>query len=229
MQIGIIVLASSPAELADARQKFNLWVDTLLERFPPASGTATVEAPPVVIAPTPAEPEQPAQRVAVRIDRSYRAKPQGTLQATPRAIILHGTRGGAQTVEREALAAARWAATNPNDLAWHATIGEDVVYVHLSPREWGWHAGVDSQTSLGVEFAQPTVAWRVNEAQIAAFGEWWRSVVVPAWPNIDPRKVSLIAHSETAQGKRDGKTDVYPPDDARLNWLKAQLRKQMQG
>lgn len=96
-------------------------------------------------------------------------------------------------------------------LAYNVTIGEDAFALHLNSSHWGWNARGCSSLYLAAEFAQPTVDYEINDAQVRAFCIWFRDYVLPTWHNI-PR--NFPTHSEldgTPQyGTFDGKTDVYP-------------------
>ena len=155
----------------------------------------------------------------------YRGRPAGTFAAPPKGVILHGSRSGraGTPLAQEFLGTCRWVVANPDGLAWHATIGENVYAAHLAPREWGWHARDHSREYLGVEFAQPTVNDAITDAQVAAFVAWYRRELLPAWPTMTPAALLLPGHAEMPAGKRDGKSDPYPVGDARLADLRARI------
>jgi hypothetical protein len=149
----------------------------------------------------------------------------GRFEHTPRGIILHGSRSG---VEHATLAefqgTALYAINEPDGYGWNATVGEDVLAVHMSVREWGWNARACSDHYLAVEFAQGTVADAISDAQVRAFA-WFAAACRNAWPQL---VMNLPTHAEldgTADygGYVDGKTDVFPKADARANELRARI------
>jgi len=155
----------------------------------------------------------------------YPGRPAGTWAGPPTAIMLHGSRSGkaGNPMAAEFLSTCRWCVTNPDELAWHCTVGDGVYAVHLDMQHWGWHAREASRTTIGVEFAQPTVDDAIIDSQVTAFAAWYRAVVLPAWPHLAMPNLLLPAHSETVPGVRDGKTDVFPKGDARNDGLRARL------
>ncbi len=144
----------------------------------------------------------------------------GAFLRAPLGVILHGSRSGKpQSLDREFAGTASYAQNNPGGLCWHATIGEDAVAMHLPFTHWGWNARSASKSYLAVEFAQPTVGYDITDAQVRAFA-WWFAQARKAWPALP---VYFIAHSELPEGQADGKTDVFPIGDRRLDNLKRRL------
>lgn len=153
----------------------------------------------------------------------------GTFGDTPKGILLHGSRGGADNRAKEYQGTANWAASPANNLGWNATIGEGVYCVHMTARQWGWNAREHSSLYLAVEFAQPTINDPITDRQVAAFVAWWRADVLPVWPTLTVDRTPLPAHSEMPAGKRDGKSDTYPAGDKRNDELRQRIRNAMLG
>lgn len=159
----------------------------------------------------------------------YPGASQGPWSGRPVDILIHGTRGGNRDRMQEFLGTCRWAVNNPEGLAWHVTIGDGVYAQHLPITEWGWHAREVSRSHIGVEFVQPAAGDAITDTQVEAFGRWYHTVVVPAYPHLTARGTALPMHSETPPGKRDGKTDAFPMGDARGDALRARLWAAMAG
>lgn len=154
----------------------------------------------------------------------------GIFRAQPKGIILHGSRSGKrQGTMAEYIGTVNWAQINPEGLGWNATIGPAVYATHFSAKHWGWNAREHSPDYLAVEFAQPTIQADITDAQVAAFAEWYRVHVRPAWPNLTPRALVLPMHSELPAGKRDGKSDAFMPNSERANDLRRRIYAALEG
>lgn len=152
-------------------------------------------------------------------------EPAGRFASTPKGIILHGSRSGraGNPKAAEYLGTARYEVSNPDGLGWHATIGEGVVAVHLTPQEWGWNARAASDKYLAVEIAQATVDEPVTDGQVVALADYIKTRVLPAWPKLPmyfPTHAEVERSGET--GKLDGKSDVFP-DKTRSDELRGRL------
>jgi hypothetical protein len=152
--------------------------------------------------------------------------PAGTFSAAPGGVILHGSRSGraSNPMDAEYSGTANWEVINPEGLGWNATIGHDVVAVHLDARHWGWNARAASPKYLAVEFAQPTNANAISDGQVQAFADWFRQHVLTVWPNIAlnfPTHAEVEVWGET--GYHDGKDDVFPFGDIRVDQLRARI------
>lgn len=152
--------------------------------------------------------------------------PAGTFSQQPMGCILHGSRSGivGRPVYQEYVGTAGYEQNNAAGLGWNATIGPLRVAVHLSPRQWGWNARAASTRYLAVEIAQPTVDTPVSDEQVEAFCTWWEQHVLPVWPNIP---ANFPSHAEVERagetGAYDGKTDVFPVGDARMDELRLRI------
>lgn len=114
-----------------------------------------------------------------------------------------------------------YAESGANGLAWHVTIGDDEIAIHLDPEDWGWHAREFSIDWLGIEFAQATIDKPISDAQIRAAVWWLRQCAMKAYPTLDPSH--FIFHSEIGPGIADGKTDPYPNRSAELAELRRRI------
>lgn len=151
-------------------------------------------------------------------------QPAGRFPSMPRGVILHGSRSGraGNPKDAEYLGTARYEQNNPNGLGWHATIGNGKVAVHLTPQEWGWHALQASKVYLGVELAQATVDEPITNEQVVALADWIKTRVLPAWPGL-PLHFPSHAEADREQGVSQGKSDVFPLSDVRMDDLRARL------
>lgn len=154
-------------------------------------------------------------------------QPAGRFGGTPKGVILHGSRSGRadRTKLAEYRATAEYEVANAAGLGWHATIGEGRVAVHLSPLEWGWNARAASPNYLAVELAQATVDEPITDAQVAALADYLERHVFPAWPDLPrhfPSHAELDGTPEYGNAV-DGKSDVFPDGDPRMDDLRARL------
>lgn len=175
------------------------------------------------------------------VERKPAKFPAGPFAAPPLALILHSSRSGRAPGEeqpstrtyREYSGTVAWCQSpNNGGIGWHCTAGEtatgEPIYaVHLPPDQWAWHVRELSSTHLGIEFSQPTVNDPISDAQVAACAHWLTFEVFPRWPHLSRATLEMPAHSETAPGKRDGKSDPYPAGDVRLDNLRKRLRAQL--
>lgn len=151
--------------------------------------------------------------------------PAGSFAATPRGIVLHGSRSGNASNSQlaEYRGTANWEVNNPNGLGWNVTIADYRVAEHIDVRHWGWHAKSASQFYLSVEFAQPTVNHAITDAQVDALADWIKTRVTPVWGNLGwhyPTHAEVQASGEAGDS---GNTDVYPLGDPRLDALRNRL------
>lgn len=174
------------------------------------------------------------------VERKPARFPAGTFIAKPVALILHSSRSGrapgdeqpSARAYREYSGTVAWCqSANNGGIGWHVTVGEtasgEPIYcVHLAD-QWAWHCRELSSTHLGIEFSQPTVNDAISDAQVAAAAHWLTFEVFPRWPHLSRATLDLPAHSETAPGKRDGKSDPFPAGDGRLENLRQRLRAQL--
>ena len=136
----------------------------------------------------------------------------GARSAT-QGIVLHSTRGGASTDEREFRATLNWFA-NPNSLSSaHAVISAAGQLAIVVPDELrAWHAQEMNDTWLGVELTQPKPGDVITKEQYKTLALWCQEMSerysFPLVPG-----VTLIEHKDTYQGKRQGRSDIGEPFD----------------
>lgn len=146
--------------------------------------------------------------------------------ATPKGFILHGSRSGVagRPKETEYQGCVNWCLVNPDDLSWHATIGENKYAVHMNMKRWGWNARAASSKYIAVEFAQATVNEPITDAQVDAFVHFVKETVLPVWPTIP---MVFVTHADVEKlgetGAIDGKTDVFPFKSKEAEELKARI------
>jgi hypothetical protein len=153
-------------------------------------------------------------------------EPAGRFPSMPKGVILHGSRSGAagNPKQKEYEGTARYEQSNTAGLGWHATLGMGKVALHLQASEWGWHALQASKVYLGVEFAQATVDEPIEDAQVDAFCAWFKKHVLPVWPNI-PLHFPSHAEADVEFHQQQGKSDVFPLNDPRMDDLRARIMK----
>lgn len=168
----------------------------------------------------------------VIFEQKYRDHaPAGTFAERPKGVILHGSGSGRASNPplAEYAGTANWENINPDGLGWNATIGPNIVAVHLSAREWGWNARAASQSYLAVELAQPVRSVPISDEQVNAFCAWFEAEVLPVWPDIPlffPTHCEVERSGET--GQIDGKDDVFP-DAARADELRGRIMARLTG
>jgi hypothetical protein len=164
------------------------------------------------------------QPVATRFEEYRDPQPSGTFAQMPKGIILHGSRSGkaGNPKQQEYAGTARYEQNNTAGLGWHITCGEGTVAVHLTPKEWGWHALENSKRYLGCEFAQATEGEPITDAQVDAFCDWFKVHVLPVWPGI-PLHFPSHAEADREIGVNQGKTDAFRFGDPRMDELRTRI------
>lgn len=155
------------------------------------------------------------------------AGPQGVFGATPRGVILHGSRSGHAALSRQAEfnATSAWAANPSNVLGWNLTVGEDAYDRHLDEQQWGWDAYEASKVYLGAEFAQAVEEWPITDAQVRAFCHWFATYARKVWPALSlhmPSHAEVEHSGETGHGIT-GKTDAFSYGSPRMDDLRARI------
>ena len=149
----------------------------------------------------------------------------GIYRQLPKGVILHGSRSGSnQSTQAEFTGTANYATNPAHGLGWTATVGDDVVAIHMPADRWGWNARAASDDFLAVEFAQPTMDRPISDAQVRAF--CW---LFKQWQTYWGQQLPLYfpTHAEVEKlgltGSNDGKTDVFPWKDPRAEELRARI------
>ena len=123
---------------------------------------------------------------------------------------FHGTR-----------AWARAGTPGADPLAWHLTVGDDMVSQHMQMDQWGWHARYYSQEWVGIEFAKANVYDEISEEQIRAAVWWVKNIACAHWDYLEPSE--FLFHSEIRPGIVDGKVDPYPNNSPELKELRRRI------
>jgi hypothetical protein len=148
----------------------------------------------------------------------------GAFDATPKGVILHGTRSGrGYETDAELRATVRYVEAGAGGLGWHATVGEDAVCEHLRPGLYGWNAREHSSQYLALELAQADVSRPIGDGQVRA-AAWWIAQARAVWPALP---LVFPSHAELAAGVRDGKTDPYPRYDPRMEDLRSRVLRRL--
>ena len=99
----------------------------------------------------------------------------------------------------------------PDTVSSHRVIGvtEGQHALMVADDLEAWHAREDNVRYLGIEFCQPLLRdkysdWQIEQG-IAICVEWCRKY------GIKPSTATIRRHSDTEQGKRDGKSDPGSP------------------
>jgi hypothetical protein len=163
----------------------------------------------------------------------YPDAPAGQIAAC-KGVIFHGSRSGkaGNPLEAEWLGTARYEQNNPLGLGWNATVGPGKVAIHLPATQWGHNARDASSHYVGVEIAQPTVNDPLPDSVPIALADYIFDHVWPVWGEVwhFPSHAELELWGET--GQKDGKSDLYPAGDERMNVFRekvyAQLRRRQE-
>jgi hypothetical protein len=176
--------------------------------------------------------EEPPQETFMKVTVKRTGNSTSPFPAPPRGFILHGSRSGSttNTKAQEAAGTANWCVINPNDLSWHATIGENEYYIHMPMNRWGWNARSASNDYIAVEFAQAQRGEAISEAQIDAFVHFVQNEVLPVYPNM-PLVMKTHADVEKSgeTGVIDGKDDVFAYQSAESDDIKRRILSKLQG
>lgn len=164
------------------------------------------------------EPEKPVEPTSTQYEPFPDPQPAGTL-AHCEGVIFHGSRSGkaGNPLEAEYRGTAGYEVNNAAGLGWNATVGPGVVAIHMDARHWGWNARRASSRYVGVEIAQPTVNDPLPDSVPVALADYIFDHVWPVWGEVwhFPSHAEIEDWGET--GANDGKTDLYPTGDDRMN------------
>jgi hypothetical protein len=163
----------------------------------------------------------------------YPDAPAGQIAAC-KGVIFHGSRSGkaGNPLDAEWLGTARYEQNNPLGLGWNATVGPGKVAIHMTARVWGHNARAASPHYVAVEIAQPTVNDPLPDSVPIALADYIFDHVWSVWGEVwhFPSHAELELWGETHQV--DGKSDLYPAGDDRMNVFRekvyAQLRRRQE-
>lgn len=101
----------------------------------------------------------------------------------------------------------RYVRSGAGGLGWTVTVGDGVLAIHMTPKQWGWNARSASARYLAAEFAQANLGSPITDGQISTFCWWWVNVARQHWPSLP---MHFPNHSEIPEGIADGKSDPEP-------------------
>lgn len=122
--------------------------------------------------------------------------------------VLHSTRGGAETPEKEFQGTLNWFANPASQVSAHVVIAVDgtLAYV-VDDRLQAWHARDRNANYLGAELVQPNYGDTISQAQYRTLGWWLRAMAERyGFPLTVDR---LPFHSDFDNAK----SDIYRRDD----------------
>jgi N-acetyl-anhydromuramyl-L-alanine amidase AmpD len=138
---------------------------------------------------------------------------RGGPRAYTDGIIVHSTRGAAQTYDQELIATLRWFSTPASQTSAHYVIAFDGrVYECVPPDLIAWHAREHNARWLGIELVQPRIDMPFSDAQYISLARLAKHLSARYGFPLD--RTTLRGHEEMPAGKRDGKTDPGP----RFDW-----------
>jgi N-acetyl-anhydromuramyl-L-alanine amidase AmpD len=174
-----------------------------VRRYPAVQAAIREAAKARATAPAPADEKDAKGGQTVSASPNHGGKRAQTL-----GIVLHSTRGGANDLTSEYQAAVRWLCNPASGVSAHVVVGPNGEVARLvDPDLVAWHARELNNTHLGIELAQSREGQAIPEACLAAaaqvVAEWCRRY------DLNPGK--CVEHTDTAPGRRDGKTDIGAP------------------
>lgn len=137
---------------------------------------------------------------------------EGTMTTQPKGILAHGTRSGnsSNTESQEFYGTLNFIRNGAAGLGWHATIGPNLLSIHMSAEQWAYNAREHSDKWIALEFAQPVLGAEISDASIKAGAYYIKHYALRSWPTLP---MTIIHHSELPAGIRDGKTDIFARQD----------------
>lgn len=127
-------------------------------------------------------------------------------------VIIHSTRGGASSLEREWLGTLNWFQNPASQVSAHDVIAADGTLAFVVDDELtAWHAGEHNDTWLGIELVQPRIGDPFTDAQFRTLGERLRYLSAKFGFALDIEHLPF--HSQMPQGVRSGKSDAVPRND----------------
>jgi N-acetyl-anhydromuramyl-L-alanine amidase AmpD len=175
--------------------------------------------------PNPIPPEVPVvpdivlsvpMRTSIASPDNYRVGPR----AKTIGVVIHTTRGGASSVEREYTATINWFQNPDAQVSAHLVVGAGTfseVCRSVHDDDVAWHARSANATHLGIEIAQPNLNSPISEFQYQAAAEACRLWAIKYnFPLVRVMNIAipgLIGHEDTAEGKLDRKSDPGPVFD----------------
>ncbi len=197
------------------------------------SRSASAPKPPLTtsppFSPNPVGPGEPHPVYAPLLD-TVSIPPAGGFAVTPNGVILHATRsGGGNDTLQEFRSTLNYVRSGADGLGWNATIGDDMISIHLPANKWAWNARAASSKYLAVEFAQAVEARGISDGQVRAFAWWWRNHARAQWPGLP---LTLKTHAEVEHsgetGAHDGKSDAFSYGSPKADELRERIIAEIQ-
>lgn len=138
---------------------------------------------------------------------------EGRFVREPKGILWHATRSTSTIYNevQEFYGTVQHVRNGAGGLGWHATVGPDLLAVHMLAAEWAFSAREHSDDYIAIEVAQRQLDVPIQVSSIKAAAHFVKVYVLPVWPNLDV--VNQVHHSQLAAGIRDGKTDIFRRND----------------
>ena len=122
-------------------------------------------------------------------------------------MVVHGTDGGASSVEREYAATLAWFASAASQVSAHVVIAWDGTIAQVvDPALIAWHAREYNEHHLGAELVHPKVTDPISDAQYASLA-WWITRMANQF-GFPVNAETIVEHRLIPPGIRDGKQDV---------------------
>lgn len=126
-------------------------------------------------------------------------------------LIIHSTRyGKLRTLEAEYRGTVSYMMQTGSNTA-HAVVGPDEVALVVAVELAAWHAEELNRTHLGIEVAQsvPTQAFTEFQYHATAWltAQWCERFGIPVVRGMNSMTPGIVAHGDTEQGRRKGKSD----------------------
>lgn len=176
----------------------------------PISGRLAAVATPLPEAPMPDIVLNVPMRTSLAAPENYAAGPR----ARTIGVVIHTTRGGASSVDREYVAAINWFQNPAAQVSAHLIVGGGAfaeVCRSVHDDDVAWHCREANATHLGIEIAQALPTSPISDFQYVAAADacrkWAAKYGFPLTRAMSQTTPGLVGHEDTEAGKRDGKTD----------------------
>ncbi len=138
-------------------------------------------------------------------------------------IIIHGTHGGADTLEREFAGTLNWFGNVASAVSAHDVIGPAGEIARVVPDHLiAWHAGALNTSYIGIEVVHRHPLESVPEPTFRSLVWAIKKYAVRyGFPLIN---ATTPYHSETSQGVSIGKVDLFPRGSSEGKAFRAKIR-----
>lgn len=145
---------------------------------------------------------------------NVRGNVEGRFVSQPKGILWHSTRSGNANNNESAefYGTVNYVRDGADGLGWHATVGPNLLAVHMLAAEWAYNAREHSDDYIAIEVAQSLLDKPISAGSIKAAAYFVKVYVKPVWPDMF-QSLNQAHHSQTAAGIRDGKSDIYRRND----------------